>query len=205
MEAAHAPDLSQWSVAQLQQLLQENGIDTSSCTEKSELIALAQTHGLPSQAITIYTPDEENLPNPLAGMSYYEILNVEPTATANEIKRAYYRQALLWHPDKNKSPEAAEKFKFISEAYQVLSDESLRERYDRFGKEGLEPQGGFARAEDLFAFLFGGGQFKDFLGDFALADLLDGLSREASDEPTEPSQDVLLEVFSSDGELRKKR
>lgn len=73
-------------------------------------------------------------------MSYYEILGVSPTAGNEEIKKAYRRLALRWHPDKNpnNAPESAEMFRRISEAYDVLSDPAKRQRYDRFGTTATE-------------------------------------------------------------------
>lgn len=69
---------------------------------------------------------------------YYEILEVPRAATADEIKKAYRKKAVQYHPDKNPGDAEAEKrFKEISEAYEVLSDEKKRQTYDRFGKEGL--------------------------------------------------------------------
>lgn len=68
---------------------------------------------------------------------YYEVLNVPKNATKEEIKKAYRRLALKHHPDRNKSPEAGEKFKEISEAYAILSDDEKRTRYDQFGHEGI--------------------------------------------------------------------
>lgn len=71
---------------------------------------------------------------------YYEILELKKTATEPEIKKAYRKLALKWHPDKNPSnqQDAEIKFKEISEAYEVLSDKSKRDIYDRYGREGLE-------------------------------------------------------------------
>ncbi len=75
---------------------------------------------------------------------YYDILEVQKTATADEIKKAYRKQALKYHPDKNPGDSAAaNKFKEVSEAYEVLSDENKRRMYDQFGKQGVHgAQGG---------------------------------------------------------------
>lgn len=100
---------------------------------------------------------------------YYEVLNVSVTASDAEIKRAYRKMAIKTHPDKNPDdPEAASKFQAISEAYQVLSDPNLRERYDKFGKEEAQPSEGF---EDPAAFaesIFGGGAFHSYIGEIAI-------------------------------------
>ena len=68
---------------------------------------------------------------------YYDALGVAVDAEDSKIKRAYYIQARKWHPDKNPSEEAKNKFQEIGEAYQVLGDEKLRAVYDREGEEGL--------------------------------------------------------------------
>lgn len=70
------------------------------------------------------------------GKDYYQTLGLARSATDEEIKRAYRRQALRYHPDKNKEPGAEEKFKEIAEAYDVLSDPRKREIFDRYGEEG---------------------------------------------------------------------
>lgn len=72
---------------------------------------------------------------------YYEVLGVSKTASLDDIKRAFRKLAMQWHPDRNKSPEAESKFKEINEAYQVLSDADKRKIYDQFGFEGLNQQG----------------------------------------------------------------
>ncbi|XP_023223641.1 dnaJ homolog subfamily B member 4-like [Centruroides sculpturatus] len=72
------------------------------------------------------------------GKDYYKILGISRAATDDEIKKAYRRQALKYHPDKNKSPEAEGKFKEVAEAYDVLSNKKKREIFDRFGEEGLK-------------------------------------------------------------------
>lgn len=70
------------------------------------------------------------------GKDYYCILGIEKGASDEDIKKAYRKQALKFHPDKNKSPQAEEKFKEVAEAYEVLSDPKKREIYDQYGEEG---------------------------------------------------------------------
>ncbi|MBI5449222.1 DnaJ domain-containing protein [Candidatus Gottesmanbacteria bacterium] len=73
---------------------------------------------------------------------YYEILGVSKSASAEEIKRAYRKLALEWHPDRNKKPEANEKFKEINEAYAVLADIKKKQTYDQFGHAAFQPGAG---------------------------------------------------------------
>jgi molecular chaperone DnaJ len=98
---------------------------------------------------------------------YYEVLGVERTASADEVRKAYKREALKHHPDRNPGDHTAEvKFKAVNEAYQVLSDGDKRQIYDQFGHAGLEGGAGggdasdvFAHMQDLFAEMFSGGGF----------------------------------------------
>src|SRR4029078_474883 len=83
---------------------------------------------------------------------YYEILNVPKTASNDEIKSTYRKLALKYHPDLNKSQEAEEKLKKISESYAVLFDQEKRKRYDTFGHVGAEEV--FRGSEDNFAEIF---------------------------------------------------
>jgi len=94
-------------------------------------------------------------------MDFYETLEVTKTATDDEIKKAYRRLALKWHPDKNltNKKQAEEKFKLISEAYEVLSDKDKRRRYDQLGRAGLSnnygnsgypSNGGYSRFSEDF-------------------------------------------------------
>ncbi|MBU50439.1 MAG: molecular chaperone DnaJ [Deltaproteobacteria bacterium] len=97
---------------------------------------------------------------------YYEVLGVEKSADGAEIKKAYRKKALEYHPDRNQgNPEAEEKLKEINEAFAVLSDDERREKYDRFGHEGLSGMGGFDFSgmgindlfNEFFGSVFGGG------------------------------------------------
>ena len=73
------------------------------------------------------------------GKDYYKILGLSSRSCGeDDIKKAYRKMALKFHPDKNKSPGAEEKFKEIAEAYEVLSDKKKREVFDKFGEEGLK-------------------------------------------------------------------
>uniref|UniRef100_A0A7E4V1W5 DnaJ homolog dnj-20 n=1 Tax=Panagrellus redivivus TaxID=6233 RepID=A0A7E4V1W5_PANRE len=75
------------------------------------------------------------------GKDYYKILGVAKTATDDEIKKAYRKMALKYHPDKNKEPGAEAKFKDVAEAYDVLSDQEKKKIYDKYGEEGLKADG----------------------------------------------------------------
>src|SRR5580704_8550522 len=91
---------------------------------------------------------------------YYDILGVSKTASADEIKRAYRKLALQYHPDRNKTKEAEEKFKEVTKAYEVLSNEEKRKSYDQFGAAAFEQgagQGPFGGAGGPFGG-FGGAQ-----------------------------------------------
>ncbi|KAF3836636.1 hypothetical protein F7725_029194 [Dissostichus mawsoni] len=93
-------------------------------------------------------------------LEYYQMLGVQKNASQDDIKKAYRKSALKWHPDKNpdNKDEAEKRFKEISEAYEVLSDEDKRNTYDRYGKEGLSAGGrGGGRGE-------GGGHYSHFGG-----------------------------------------
>jgi curved DNA-binding protein len=106
----------------------------------------------------------------VASETYYDVLGVPRDASAEDIRRAYRALARQYHPDVNKEPGAADRFKEISEAYQVLRDPEKRARYDRFGARGDRPGpggdggfGGFDGGEDFegVSFDVGGGDFSD--------------------------------------------
>lgn len=100
---------------------------------------------------------------------YYEILGLSKGASKSEIKKAYRKLALQYHPDRNKEPGAAEKFKDISEAYAVLSDDNKRAMYDQYGHAGFDrmyTQEDIFRTADFSDFedLFGGGMMGGIFG-----------------------------------------
>ncbi|KAM0825910.1 hypothetical protein ACQ4PT_069219 [Festuca glaucescens] len=99
----------------------------------------------------------------MGSLDYYEILNVDRSATDDDLRRAYGRLAMRWHPDKNPAgkSDAEAKFKDITEAYNVLSDATKRAVYDQYGEEGLKdppPQPG-GSVDDIFAEFFGSTPF----------------------------------------------
>lgn len=101
--------------------------------------------------------------------TYYDLLNLTPDATALDIKKAYRKAAIKLHPDKNPNdPQAAAKFQEVGEAYQVLSDESLRTKYDKYGKQESMPSEGFEDPAEFFSIIFGGNAFNDWIGELSL-------------------------------------
>lgn len=149
----------------------------------------------------------------MAARDYYEILGVGRTATADEIQRAYRKLARTWHPDVNKAPEAEDRFKELSEAYDVLSDPELRAKYDAFGADfrkvpddvdpaawaraqrgGARPRG--PASDDVFV------DFGDVGGySGSIDDLLGGMfgrGRQPSGPRPGPDQEVQIELSVAD-------
>src|SRR5881397_3402024 len=94
----------------------------------------------------------------MAKRDYYEVLGVNRDASDEDIKKAYRRLAMKFHPDRNPdNPKAEEHFKEAKEAYEILSDQQKRAAYDQYGHAGIDPQAAGAG--------FGGGGFSDAFGD----------------------------------------
>ncbi len=109
----------------------------------------------------------------MAKRDYYEVLGVGRSATKDDMKKAYRKLAMQYHPDRNPNDKQAEEnFKEAAEAYEILSDDNKRARYDRFGHEGVKGSGfgspGFSDINDIFSHfsdIFGGGSiFDEFFG-----------------------------------------
>ena len=111
----------------------------------------------------------------MAKQDYYEVLGITKSASTAEIKKAYRKMAIKYHPDKNPDDKSAEeKFKIAAEAYEVLSDPDKKARYDQFGHQAFEGAGGFgggmnmddifSQFGDIFGSAFGGGGFGGFGG-----------------------------------------
>ncbi len=133
-------------------------------------------------------------------IDYYELLEISRDADENELKKAYRKLALKYHPDRNQgNKEAEEKFKLINEAYQVLSDPNKRATYDRYGVAGLENQG-FSHFSDMnmedimgdlgsiFESVFGGG-FSGFGNS--------GRSSKSQKYPLDIETDITLEFYEA--------
>ena len=102
----------------------------------------------------------------MADKDFYEALGVARTDNEEEIRKAFRKKAMEFHPDRNKSEGAEDKFKEINEAYQVLSDPKKRAQYDRFGRAGVGSNGGQDRPFDGFDVFGGFGDiFDSFFGD----------------------------------------
>jgi hypothetical protein len=122
--------------------------------------------------------DPGGIASKVVDTSYYDALEIAPGAEPPQIKRQYYILARKYHPDKVGQDDmaAADKFKDLAEAYQVLSNPETRAKYDAEGKDGLSPDrtevnGAQSKADPglLFAFLFGSDKFGDYIGRLAMA------------------------------------
>ncbi len=140
---------------------------------------------------------------------YYEVLGVDKNATVDEIKKAYRKKAIQYHPDKNPGDkEAEEKFKEAAEAYSVLSDPDKRAKYDQFGHAGLGGQagpdfsGGFGDLNDILRDLFGGG-FGGFSGFGGFGGFGGGSGRSSQSQRVYRGRDIRVRVKMTLEEIAK--
>ncbi|XP_069795424.1 dnaJ homolog subfamily B member 4 isoform X2 [Narcine bancroftii] len=135
------------------------------------------------------------------GKDYYSTLGLQKGATDEEIKKAYRKQALKWHPDKNKSPDAEERFKEVAEAYEVLGDSKKREIYDQFGEEGLKGgAGGTDEQGGTFRYTFHGDPHATFAAFFNGVNPFEMFfGRRMANGQHEEAMDVDSDIFSHFG------
>ena len=104
----------------------------------------------------------------MADRDYYQVLGVSRSDNEEDIRKAFRKKAMEYHPDRNKNADAEEKFKEINEAYQVLSDPTKRSQYDLYGRAGVSAKGGFDRPFEGFDVFGGFGDiFDSFFGDMS--------------------------------------
>ncbi|XP_063233106.1 dnaJ homolog subfamily B member 6 isoform X2 [Bacillus rossius redtenbacheri] len=143
-------------------------------------------------------------------VDYYKVLEISRASSNTEIKKAYRKLALKWHPDKNpdNSDEANKKFKEISEAYEVLSDEKKRRIYDQYGKEGLgqTPRSRARHDEDFdmgfgFPFTFRDPEevFREFFGGSPFQDLFGDAHRRHGNRHSHPQNTISSQLFGPFG------
>jgi curved DNA-binding protein CbpA len=120
---------------------------------------------------------------------YYEVLGVPTNATTQDIKKAYYKKAVVVHPDKNPSPEANKEFQRLSQAYQVLSDPESRKKYDVSGAQKFEDGSHKNESLDVGIFLsglFGSLKFEPYVGELSLS----GFAKDMMKDPTMDPNDI---------------
>ncbi|KAI8373643.1 X-domain of DnaJ-containing-domain-containing protein [Choanephora cucurbitarum] len=141
------------------------------------------------------------------GTEYYDLLGVEVTADQDAIKKAYRKLAIRYHPDKNQNdPAAGEKFKQISEAYQILSDPKLRKRYNELGdQKDVKPEDGFVDPEEFFRQSYGGDRFVDIIGEIAIGKDMKDAMETATEEGQELSPEEQAERETQRAEAEQER
>ena len=102
---------------------------------------------------------------------FYDLLQVPTNATSADIKKAYYKKAMILHPDKNPDPEAKKQFQQLNQAYQILSDAESRKKYDSMGSKSFEENSPTIDPRMFFSALFGSQKFEEYVGELSLASM----------------------------------
>jgi len=123
---------------------------------------------------------------------YYDILDVGLNATTNEIKKAYYKKAVVLHPDKNPHPEANQQFQQLHIAYQVLVDSESRRKYDDLGAKSFEENQPVVDPRVFFSILFGSQKFQPYIGELSMAMMATQMMKQMSEE-TSPNPEFSVE------------
>ena len=143
---------------------------------------------------------------------YYQVLGLEKKVSGAEIKKAYRKLALKWHPDKNKSAEAEKRFKEINQAYEVLSDPKKRQAYDRYGKAafgGRSPFSGASGRQGPFTYTYsqggnGGNPFAGFSNPFDIFESFFGGQSPFSRQERIPGYQITLSLKEAVKGIEKK-
>ena len=123
-------------------------------------------------------------------MGYYDLLNVKPDATKSEIKKGYFKQARIYHPDKNPNdPTATERFQKIGKAYQILSDDNLRAAYDKGGEDGVDDAPNLDSGM-FFEMVFGSEKFEPLVGELALTSMFADLQKQQQEQDSNDRSEV---------------
>ncbi|KHN21063.1 Chaperone protein dnaJ 10 [Glycine soja] len=134
---------------------------------------------------------------------YYDILGVSPSASYDQIRKAYYHKAMQVHPDKNPNdPHAAEKFQILGEAYQVLSDPVQRNAYNQNGKHSVSRET-MLDPMAVFALLFGSELFEDYIGHLAVASMASSELADGTEDPDKLNEKLKARMVLKENNVKK--